>query len=93
MGNALSRSGIEKREEAPMKTPFLIGRLVFGGFFLYSGINHFMQRKTMAQYAGAKGVPAPELAVQATGAALAAIGPPAATVRAPHAGAHPPAGG
>jgi putative oxidoreductase len=68
--NALSRSGIEVREASLMKTPFLLGRLVFGGFFLYSGINHFMQRKTMAQYAGAKGVPAPELAVQASGAAL-----------------------
>ncbi len=50
-----------------MKIPFLIGRIVFGGFFLYNGINHFMQRKSLAQYAQAKNVPAPEGAVSATG--------------------------
>lgn len=46
-----------------MKAPFLIGRLVFGGFFLYSGINHLRNRKMMAPYAQSKGVPNPELAV------------------------------
>jgi|SRR6185369_13031941 putative oxidoreductase len=53
-----------------MKAPFLIGRLMFGGFFLYNGINHFRQRKTIAQYAGAKKVPKPDAAVIATGIAL-----------------------
>jgi uncharacterized membrane protein YphA (DoxX/SURF4 family) len=53
-----------------MKAPFLIGRLVFGGFFLYNGINHFKQRKALAQYAGSKNVPMPEAAVVATGVAL-----------------------
>ena len=53
-----------------MKTPFLIGRLLFGGFFLYNGINHFKERRNLAQYAKAKNVPAPEVAVAATGAAL-----------------------
>lgn len=53
-----------------MKAPFLLGRLVFGGFFLYNGINHFQQRKQMAQYAASKGVPAAEAAVVATGVAL-----------------------
>jgi hypothetical protein len=28
-----------------MKLPYLIGRFVFGGFFLYNGINHFLHRK------------------------------------------------
>ncbi|HEX6503150.1 MAG TPA: DoxX family protein [Terriglobales bacterium] len=46
-----------------MKAPFLIGRLIFGGFFLYSGINHLINRKQMAPYAQSKGVPNPELAV------------------------------
>ena len=50
-----------------MKIPFLLGRVIFGGFFLYNGINHFMQRKTLSQYAQAKKVPAPDLAVTATG--------------------------
>ena len=53
-----------------MKTPFLIGRLVFGGYFLYSGINHFLHHKMMAEYTKAKGVPAPDAAVLVTGAAL-----------------------
>jgi uncharacterized membrane protein YphA (DoxX/SURF4 family) len=46
-----------------MKAPFLIGRLLFGGFFLYNGINHLRNRKAMAPYAQAKGVPAAETAV------------------------------
>ena len=46
-----------------MKAPFLIGRLIFGGFFIYSGISHLKERKSMAAYARAKGVPEPELAV------------------------------
>ncbi len=53
-----------------MKIPFLIARLIFGGFFLYNGIHHFRQRKQMAQYAAAKRVPMPGLAVTASGAAL-----------------------
>ncbi|MBV9480644.1 MAG: DoxX family protein, partial [Acidobacteria bacterium] len=44
-----------------MKAPFLIGRLVFGGFFLYNGINHLRNRKVLATHAQAKGVPNPEL--------------------------------
>jgi putative oxidoreductase len=47
-----------------MKAPFLIGRIVFGGFFLYNGINHLRQAKSMGPYAEAKGVPAGELAVK-----------------------------
>jgi hypothetical protein len=31
-----------------MKTPFLIGRLLFGGFFVMSGINHLRHSKEMA---------------------------------------------
>lgn len=53
-----------------MKIPFLLGRIVFGGFFLYSGINHFKQRKSMAEHAKSKNVPLAEIAVPATGAAL-----------------------
>ncbi len=53
-----------------MKAPFLLGRLIFGGFFLYNGINHFQHRKEMAQYAAAKGVPAAEVAVVGTGVAM-----------------------
>ena len=47
-----------------MKAPFLIGRIIFGGFFLYNGINHLRQAKTMGPHAESKGVPAGELAVR-----------------------------
>ncbi len=53
-----------------MKTVFVLGRIVFGGFFLYSGIHHFQEKKQLAQYAAAKNVPMPELAVTASGALL-----------------------
>jgi len=53
-----------------MKAPFLIGRLIFGGYFLYAGINHLKNRRQMAPYAASKGVPAPEIAVAATGIPL-----------------------
>ena len=53
-----------------MRVPFLLGRLLFGGYFIMSGVNHFKQKKQMTQYAAAKGVPKPDIAVQATGAVL-----------------------
>ena len=55
-------------------TVLLLGRLIFGGYFVMSGIAHFRNRKAMAQYAAAKGAPASTLAVLATGALLAAGG-------------------
>ena len=53
-----------------MKALFLAGRIAFGGFFVYNGINHFRKRRNMAQYAGAKNIPQPEAAVVASGALL-----------------------
>jgi uncharacterized membrane protein YphA (DoxX/SURF4 family) len=60
--------------EESMKAPFLVGRLLFGGFFIFSGINHFKQTKSMAQYAAAKKIPKPDIAVQVSGAVLIAGG-------------------
>src|SRR5258708_37421114 len=57
-----------------MKAAFLIGRLVFGGFFLYNGINHLKERKSLAQYAQTKNVPLADAAVAATGVVLIAGG-------------------
>jgi len=57
-----------------MKAPFLIGRLLFGGFFIYSGINHLRTRHQMGPYAESKGVPKGDLAVAATGIPLIAGG-------------------
>jgi uncharacterized membrane protein YphA (DoxX/SURF4 family) len=57
-----------------MKIPFLIGRLVFGGFFLYNGIHHLKERRSLTGYAQSKNVPMAEVAVTATGLALIAGG-------------------
>jgi putative oxidoreductase len=57
-----------------MKTTFLMGRILFGGFFLYNGVHHLLQRKNMAAYTATKGVPSPELAVTATAVPLIAGG-------------------
>ncbi len=53
-----------------MKIPFLIGRAMFGGFFVYSGINHFLHREQLAQYANAKRLPSSDAMVLASGAAM-----------------------
>jgi uncharacterized membrane protein YphA (DoxX/SURF4 family) len=53
-----------------MKLPFLLGRAILGGFFLYGGVKHFAQLRPMSQYAASKGVPMPEVAVAASGALL-----------------------
>jgi putative oxidoreductase len=53
-----------------MKAPFLLGRVIFGGFFIYSGIHHFTNCKQLSQYAAAKSVPLPGVAVTSTGALL-----------------------
>ena len=53
-----------------MKAAFLLGRSIFGGFFLYNGIHHFQERKQMAQYAASKGVPLAEAAVVGSGVML-----------------------
>jgi putative oxidoreductase len=57
-----------------MKAPFLIGRIIFGGFFLSGGISHLQKRKEMAAYAESKGIPAAELAVTLSAVPLIAGG-------------------
>ena len=47
-----------------------VGRAFFGGYFIYSGINHFVHRRELAKYAKAKHIPAPDVAVIASGIAL-----------------------
>jgi putative oxidoreductase len=53
-----------------MKAAFLLGRFIFGGFFLYNGINHLRQTKALGQYAAAKNLPQPEAAVTGSGIAM-----------------------
>ncbi|MEO8637494.1 MAG: DoxX family protein [Candidatus Taylorbacteria bacterium] len=53
-----------------MSILFLIGRILFGGFFLKMGISHFKNRTAMAGYSASKGVPSPMLAVVGSGALI-----------------------
>ncbi len=45
-----------------------IGRVIFGGYFFYGGLNHFMHMKQMAAYAAMHGVPG--VMIPPTGAML-----------------------
>ncbi|HZQ56041.1 MAG TPA: DoxX family protein [Bryobacteraceae bacterium] len=53
-----------------MKAAFLIGRFIFGGFFLYVGIHQLKEKKRLGQDAAAKNLPEPETAVMASGITL-----------------------
>lgn len=57
-----------------MNVLFLIGRILLGGYFLNSGINHFRNLEFMSGYAGSKNVPMPKAAVIVTGLLLLAGG-------------------
>jgi putative oxidoreductase len=46
---------------------FLLGRILYGGFFVNAGINHFRHLGMLAGFAGFKGVPAPKAAVAGSG--------------------------
>ena len=53
-----------------MEILLILGRIIFGGFFIMSGINHFTNVKMMAGHAGSKNVPAPGLGVVGSGVLL-----------------------
>lgn len=47
---------------------FVVGRLVFGGYWIYNGLNHFINLRMMSDFARQRGVPFPaELSVMVTG--------------------------
>ena len=48
----------------------LVGRILYGGFFLISGINHFTKMNSYIPFAASKGVPAAGLAVVGSGLLL-----------------------
>lgn len=50
-----------------MEYLFLVSRILFGGYFVISGINHFRHLAGTAGYAASKGVPYPKVAVIGTG--------------------------
>ncbi|HEY6467139.1 MAG TPA: hypothetical protein VIY69_14160 [Candidatus Acidoferrales bacterium] len=41
---------------------YKLGRALFGAYFIYNGIHHFMKKNEMARYAEAKEVPSPDAA-------------------------------
>jgi putative oxidoreductase len=53
-----------------MDTLLLFGRIILGGFFIYSGVSHFVGFRMMTQYAKIKGVPFPAIAQGVTGLML-----------------------
>src|SRR4051812_44799097 len=56
------------------KTAHLAGRAIFGGYFLYNGINHFQNRQMLARHASSKKGPGADAAGIAAGGVLNARG-------------------
>ena len=50
-----------------MRIIHALGRAIFGGFFLYNGINHLKNTEALEGYAAAKQVQYPHLSVQGSG--------------------------
>jgi uncharacterized membrane protein len=50
-----------------MRYFFLLGRIIFGGFFIFFGGRHFTRLAVMVPHVAAKGVPLPTLAVLGSG--------------------------
>jgi putative oxidoreductase len=57
-------------QEVSMEYLFLLGRVLFGGLWLYYGVRHFQNASMMAGYVASKGVPAARLAILVSGALL-----------------------
>jgi uncharacterized membrane protein YphA (DoxX/SURF4 family) len=53
-----------------MFTILMVGRVILGAYFIYSGYSHFSGLKGMTGYAASKKVPFPKLAVIGTGIML-----------------------
>lgn len=49
---------------------WLVGRVLFGGYFLYNAYNHFKNTSSLTGYAASKGVPNPKVAVLGSGVLL-----------------------
>ncbi len=49
---------------------FLIGRIIFGGFFVYNAYGHLFNAEGMAGYAASKGLPMPKASVILSGLML-----------------------
>jgi putative oxidoreductase len=70
LGHPEERQPAWRMRSARETAALLAGRAIFGGYFLYNGVNHFLNRKMLVDYARSKGVPSPDLAVAASGVLL-----------------------
>lgn len=52
-------------------TVLTLGRIIFGGYFLFNAYNHFANLAMMSGYAQSKGIPSAKLAVAGSGMLLA----------------------
>ena len=55
-----------------MDVAFLIGRIIFGSYWLMAAVNHFKNLAHVSEFAKAKGTPLPKLALSGTGVLLLA---------------------
>ncbi len=53
-----------------MESIFIIGRILLGGYFIFSGVNHFTNIGMLTGYAKSKHLPAAKLAVALSGLIL-----------------------
>jgi uncharacterized membrane protein YphA (DoxX/SURF4 family) len=53
-----------------IKFAYLVGRIIFGLYWLSAAFNHFKSLDYLAEYAKAKGVPSPKFAVAGSGVML-----------------------
>jgi uncharacterized membrane protein YphA (DoxX/SURF4 family) len=51
-----------------------LGRAIYGGFFLYNGINHLRNTEALEGYAAAKQLPYPHLSVKGSGILMTLAG-------------------
>lgn len=57
-----------------MEWALLIGRVLFGGYFVMGGAMHFMNLSMMTEYTRAKGAPTPQLSVIVSGIVIMLAG-------------------
>lgn len=60
--------------EIYLQNAAIAGQILFGAYFLYNALNHFVHAKMMSGYAASKKVPLPTLAVIGSGLLLLAGG-------------------
>jgi putative oxidoreductase len=60
------QSTVKRKEGTETNIAFLIGRIIFAMFWLMGSFNHFKNLNYMSEYAKARGIPSPKVAVAGT---------------------------